>query len=183
MEFNAEFLEFIILGQSPEDERNDLESSTTEGTGKAAESEIPSSPHHNARRDTISKSSGKAGASQSSDGKGVGQSGSTPRAIALKDITEKSSGATPRGSSTPRGSGNLTPRSMAASEESKNRKTKTLFDDLCGKNGLDNTMRWFQLNSLPHEPEMSEDQFMSFIRNLTKLYDWEAYEILDILGA
>lgn len=182
MEFNAEFLELIILGQTPIDEGGDLESSLLEGPGKASESEIPSSPHHNARREAGLKGSGKLTALQSSESKGSGQSGSTPRTSAIKDASEKTSGMTPRGSGTPRGTGNLTPRSVLAAEEAKNRKAKTLFDDLCGKNGLDNTMRWFQLNSLPHEPEMSEDQFMSFVRSLTKLYDWEVYEVLDILG-
>jgi hypothetical protein len=120
-------------------------------------------------------------AAQAIEIKSLAPSGTTPRSSALKEISDKTHGTTPRGSSTPRNGGNVTPRSGSLTEDGKNRKSKTLFDDLCGKSGVENAMRWFQLNSLPHECEMSEAQFMSFVQNLTKVYDWEVYEILDIL--
>ena len=42
-------------------------------------------------------------------------------------------------------------------------------------------MKWFQEHSTAPEYEMSEPQFMQFLQSLTKIYDWEVYEILDIL--
>lgn len=180
MEFNADLLEIIVLGRVNSDDLEQYEETKADGsprmqTERAAHSS-PTPPV--TRKDINGKASIRLNPSQLLEVKALSNA-STPRATATK---ESSSGGsfTPR--ATPRGSGVSTPRGGNFAEDPKNRKQKTLFDELSGKIGLENAMKWFELQSMPIEHEMSEAQFMQFLQSLTKFYDWEVYEILDILG-
>lgn len=183
MEFNAELLEEIILGASRLDNENPDERLSLEESTKGSESVVaPHATPGTTRRDAGQRDSLRLNASQLADARSAALNGTTPRATTERDSMEKAAAKTPRMVSTPRGSGSMTPRSSSSIDENKLRKGKTLFDDLCHKTGLDNAMKWFEVHSVPYEREMTEKQFMQFIQSLTKFYDWEVYDILDILG-
>jgi len=175
MEFNAELLESIILARA---DSVDAELADVTASEELADSSgAPSGP----RREIHGKGSIRLNPTQLAEVKAAAGASSTPRVVSARDTPEKGLG-TPRISSTPRGTDNTTPRGTSQLEDSKFRKGKTLFDTLSAKHGLENAMRWFEANSIPYEHEMSEAQFIQFVLNLTKFYEWEVYEIFDILG-
>lgn len=183
MEFNVELLEEIILGFSSLENTDQAESYSGDEGGKTVEAgSLVNHGISSARKDPTGKESLRLNPSQLIEARSATQTGSTPRTATERENMEKTTARTPRSSSTPRGTGNLTPRGAAHSEENKTRKLKTLFDELCGKTGLENAMKWFEAHSVPIEREMTEGQFMQFVQSLTKFYEWEVYEILDILG-
>ena len=175
MELNAELLESIILARA---DSLDVDQTDVAASEELTDSTGALSSH---RREIHAKGSLRLNPAQLAEVKAAAGASGTPRMASARDSSEKLT-ETPRLTSTPRGSNNLTPRGSSSVEESKFRKGKTLFDTLGGKHGLDNAMRWFESNALPIEREMSEAQFIHVVLSLTKFVEWEAYEIFDILG-
>lgn len=183
MEFNVELLEEIILGISSLENEDHADTYSIEEGGKSID--VGSPLNHavvSARKDVTGRESLRLNPSQLIEARSATQTGATPRTATEREIVEKTTARTPRTNTTPRGTGNLTPRGSSHAEDPKARKAKTLFDELCGKTGLENAMKWFEAHAVPLDREMSEGQFMQFIQSLTKFYEWEVYEILDILG-
>jgi hypothetical protein len=179
MEFNLDLLQLIILGRVSADDSDQSEDVKIEESPRIGTEGAPLTPSGSSlRKEASGKASIRLNSTQLEALKAPA-SGQTPRLASARE-SSSATGTTPR--STPRGGGGSTPRGGSNSEESKGRKSKTLFDELSGKTGGENAMKWFEEHSTPPEREMSEAQFMQFLQSLTKIYDWEVYEILDILG-
>lgn len=183
MEFNVELLEEIILGISSLENVDQAENHSIEEAGRGIDNSA--SLNHavsSARKEFTGRESLRLNPSQLIEARSATQTGGTPRTATERDSVEKTTARTPRTNTTPRATGNMTPRGTNSIDDSKARKAKTLFDELCGKTGLENAMKWFEAHAVSQEREMPEGQFMQFIQSLTKFYEWEVYEILDILG-
>lgn len=62
--------------------------------------------------------------------------------------------------------------------------TRTLFDEMYTKSGLDNVKFWFcEHIQSSKNLVMSEASFVAFLRNLTDFGEWEILEVYDMFGA
>lgn len=178
MEFNIGMLEEIIMGRASADDPEQMDGAEEQEVSRSYESSVPLSHTPPViRKEVNGKSSMRLNSSQVADLKTASVS-MTPR---TSSVNLSSSGQTPRMTNTPRGAS--TPRAgTLPAEDLKAKKPKTLFDELSTKQGLENAVRWFEAHCSTNDRELSEAQFMSFLQSLSNFYDWEVYEILDILG-
>jgi hypothetical protein len=84
--------------------------------------------------------------------------------------------------------GYITPHSPESQSESGSKtptslQTRTLFDEMYTKTGLEQVKFWF-LEHIQSSKNlvMSETAFVAFLRNLTDFSEWEILEVYDMFG-